>query len=184
MKVYTKTGDKGTTALIGGTRVAKNNVRLEAYGGVDELNSHLGMIRSYPIDGESVKQLIEIQNVLFVVGANLATDTTVSNMQKKLPCTDEDVAFLERAIDKMDEELPPLQYFVLPGGRPEVSACHIARTVCRRVERRILDMNREFEVDDAVIKYINRLSDYLFVLSRKVANDRGVREINWTPRHQ
>ena len=98
MKVYTKTGDKGTTALIGGTRVAKNNVRLEAYGGVDELNSHLGMIRSYPIDGESVKQLIEIQNVLFVVGANLATDTTVSNMQKKLPCTDEDVAFLERAI--------------------------------------------------------------------------------------
>jgi cob(I)alamin adenosyltransferase len=109
MKVYTKTGDKGTTALIGGTRVAKNNVRLEAYGGVDELNSHLGMIRSYPIDGESVKQLIEIQNVLFVVGANLATDTTVSNMQKKLPCTDEDVAFLERAIDKMDEELPPLQ---------------------------------------------------------------------------
>ena len=101
MKVYTKTGDKGTTALIGGTRVAKNNVRLEAYGGVDELNSHLGMIRSYPIDGESVKQLIEIQNVLFVVGANLATDTTVSNMQKKLPCTDEDVAFLERAIDKM-----------------------------------------------------------------------------------
>ena len=112
MKVYTKTGDKGTTALIGGTRVAKNNVRLEAYGGVDELNSHLGMIRSYPIDEESVKQLIEIQNVLFVVGANLATDTTVSNMQKKLPCTDEDVAFLERAIDKMDEELPPLQYFV------------------------------------------------------------------------
>ena len=93
MKVYTKTGDKGTTALIGGTRVAKNNVRLEAYGGVDELNSHLGMIRSYPIDGESVKQLIEIQNVLFVVGANLATDTAVSNMQKKLPCTDEDVAF-------------------------------------------------------------------------------------------
>ena len=119
MKVYTKTGDKGTTALIGGTRVAKNNVRLEAYGGVDELNSHLGMIRSYPIDEESVKQLIEIQNVLFVVGANLATDTAVSNMQKKLPCTDEDVAFLERAIDKMDEELPPLQYFVLPGGRPE-----------------------------------------------------------------
>ena len=118
MKVYTKTGDKGTTALIGGTRVAKNNVRLEAYGGVDELNSHLGMIRSYPIDGESVKELIEIQNVLFVVGANLATDTAVSNMQKKLPCTDEDVAFLERAIDKMDEELPPLQYFVLPGGRP------------------------------------------------------------------
>ena len=116
MKVYTKTGDKGTTALIGGTRVAKNNVRLEAYGGVDELNSHLGMIRSYPIAAEHVEQLIEIQNVLFVVGANLATDTTVSNMQKKLPCTDEDVAFLERAIDKMDEELPPLQYFVLPGG--------------------------------------------------------------------
>ena len=174
MKVYTKTGDKGTTALIGGTRVAKNNVRLEAYGGVDELNSHLGMIRSYPIDGESVKQLIEIQNVLFVVGANLATDTTVSNMQKKLPCTDEDVAFLERAIDKMDEELPPLQYFVLPGGRPEVSAC-------RRVERRIIDMSEEIEVEDVIVRYVNRLSDYLFVLGRKLAKDCGLEEVKWVP---
>ena len=182
MKVYTKTGDKGTTALIGGTRVAKNNVRLEAYGGVDELNSHLGMIRSYPIAAEHVEQLIEIQNVLFVVGANLATDTTVSNMQKKLPCTDEDVAFLERAIDKMDEELPPLQYFVLPGGRPEVSACHIARTVCRRVERRIIDMSEEIEVEDVIVRYVNRLSDYLFVLGRKLAKDCGLEEEKWVLR--
>ena len=173
MKVYTKTGDKGTTALIGGPRVAKNNGRLEAYGGVDEMNSHL--------DGESVKQLIEFQNVLFVVGANLATDTTVSNMQKKLPCTDEDVAFLERAIDKMDEELPPLQYFVLPGGRPEVSACHIARTVCRRVERRIIDMSEEIEVEDVIVRYVNRLSDYLFVLGRKLAKDCGLEEVKWVP---
>ena len=179
MKVYTKTGDKGTTALIGGTRVAKNNVRLEAYGGVDELNSHLGMIRSYPIAAEHVEQLIEIQNVLFVVGANLAT---VSNMLKKLPCTDEDVAFLERAIDKMDEELPPLQYFVLPGGRPEVSACHIARTVCRRVERRIIDMSEEIEVEDVIVRYVNRLSDYLFVLGRKLEKDCGLEEVKWVPR--
>lgn len=183
MKVYTKTGDKGTTALIGGTRVPKNNVRLEAYGGVDELNSYLGMIRSYPIDEVCVKELVEIQNVLFVVGANLATDTSVSNMQQKLPCTEEDVAFLERAIDRMDEELPPLQYFVLPGGDPAVSSCHIARTVCRRVERRIIDMGEEITVEDVIVRYVNRLSDYLFVLGRKLAKDRGLEEVKWIPRN-
>lgn len=182
MKIYTKTGDQGTTSLIGGTRVAKNNVRLEAYGSVDELNSYLGMIRSYPIDENSMEQLIEIQNVLFVVGANLATDTTVSSLQKKLPCTEEDVLFLERAIDGMDGMLPPLQYFVLPGGSPAISACHIARTVCRRVERRIIDMSEEIEVEDIILRYINRLSDYLFVLGRKIAYDSGVEEAKWIPR--
>lgn len=183
MKVYTKTGDKGTTVLIGGTRVAKNNVRLEAYGGIDELNSYLGMIRSYPIDEESRKELIEIQNILFVVGANLATDTAVSNLQQKMPCTDADVAYLEQAIDRMDAELPPLQYFVLPGGDPAVSACHIARTVCRRVERRIVDMSEAIEVEDVIVRYINRLSDYLFVLGRKLAKDCGLEEEKWVPRN-
>ena len=134
MKVYTKTGDKGTTALIGGTRVAKNNVRLEAYGGVDELNSHLGMIRSYPIDGESVKQLIEIQNVMFVVGANLATDTAVSNMQKKLPCTDEDVAFLERAIYQLTSQKQLRLYFHNPPRSPPVQPDNPSRTSLRRWE--------------------------------------------------
>lgn len=184
MKVYTKTGDKGTTALIGGTRVAKNNVRLEAYGGIDELNSYLGMIRSYPIDEQSRKELIEIQNILFVVGANLATDTTVSNLQQKMPCTETDVAYLEEAIDRMDAQLPPLQYFVLPGGDPAVSACHIARTVCRRVERRIVDMSEAIEVEDVIVRYVNRLSDYLFVLGRKLAKDCGLEEEKWVPRNQ
>ena len=182
MKVYTKTGDKGMTSLIGGTRVAKNNVRLDAYGGVDELNSHIGMIRSYPIAEERVRQLVEIQNVLFVVGANLATDAGASDLNRKLPCTDEDVAFLERAIDAMDEALPPLRYFVLPGGHPAVAACHIARTVCRRVERRVMDMNEQVPVDEVVLRYINRLSDYLFVLGRKLASDLNVEEEKWVPR--
>lgn len=183
MKVYTKTGDKGMTSLIGGTRVAKNNVRLDAYGGVDELNSHIGMIRSYPIAEECVRQLVEIQNVLFVVGANLATDAGASDLNRKLPCTDEDVAFLERAIDAMEEALPPLRYFVLPGGHPAVAACHIARTVCRRVERRVMDMNEQVPVDEVVLRYINRLSDYLFVLGRKLASDLNVEEEKWVPRN-
>ena len=170
------------TSLIGGTRVAKNNVRLDAYGGVDELNSHIGMIRSYPIGEEYVRQLVEIQNVLFVVGANLATDREKSELGQKLPCADEDVLFLERTIDAMDEALPPLRYFVLPGGHPAVAACHIARTVCRRVERRVMDMNEQVPVDDVVLRYINRLSDYLFVLGRKLAQDLCVREEKWVPR--
>lgn len=182
MKVYTKTGDKGTTSLIGGTRVPKNNVRLEAYGGVDELNAHLGMIRSYRIPEECVREIVEIQNLLFVIGANLATDTTVSDLRRTLPCSADDIERLEKAIDRMDEELPPMKFFVLPGGDPAVGACHIARTVCRRVERRILDMNETMEVEEMIIRYINRLSDYLFVLSRKLAHDLRVEEIKWEPR--
>ena len=182
MKVYTKTGDKGTTSLIGGTRVPKNNVRLEAYGSVDELNANLGMIRSYSIPAESAKELIRIQDILFVVGANLATDTTVSDLKQKMPCTPDDIEFLEKAIDRMDEELPPLDSFVLPGGSPAVSACHISRTVCRRVERRILDMGETIEIDEVLMRYINRLSDYLFVLSRKLAHDLHIEEIKWVPR--
>ncbi|WP_294140884.1 cob(I)yrinic acid a,c-diamide adenosyltransferase [uncultured Sanguibacteroides sp.] len=182
MKVYTKTGDKGTTSLIGGTRVPKNNVRLEAYGGVDELNAHLGMIRSYPIPAESMEEIVRIQNILFVVGANLATDTTVSDLKQKLPCTSEDIEFLEKAIDRMDEALPPMKFFVLPGGDPAVSACHIARTVCRRVERRILDMSETIEVDEVITRYVNRLSDYLFVLSRKLAHDLHIEEMKWEPK--
>ncbi len=184
MKIYTKTGDKGMTSLIGGTRVPKNSARLEAYGSVDELNTYIGMIRSFPLEEQELSELVTIQTILFDVGGNLATDTSVGGLKIRLGVTEEDISVLEKAMDRMDAQLPPLKSFVLPGGDQAVSFCHIARTVCRRVERRILDMNREFEVDDAVIKYINRLSDYLFVLSRKVANDRGVREINWTPRHQ
>ncbi|MEG2276999.1 MAG: cob(I)yrinic acid a,c-diamide adenosyltransferase [Odoribacter sp.] len=181
MKIYTKTGDKGLTSLIGGTRVAKNSTRLEAYGQVDELNSYLGMIRAFPLSPELLEELVEIQSRLFDVGGNLATDTAAKGIKIKLSVTEADVALLEKAIDRMDKELPSMPYFVLPGGDEAVAFCHIARTVCRRAERRILDLTEETEVDEGVLKYINRLSDYLFILSRKVANDRGVEELKWVP---
>jgi cob(I)alamin adenosyltransferase len=181
MKIYTKTGDTGKTSLIGGTRARKDSARLEAYGGVDELNAHLGMIRSYPVAGEVAREVVEIQRALFVVGGCLATDTTVVVEEKRLRCTPGDVAFLERAIDRMEESLPPARCFVLPGGHPAVSACHVARTVCRRVERGIVALGAEVEVDEEISRYINRLSDYLFVLSRRVARDLGVEEIKWEP---
>ena len=179
MKIYTKTGDKGMTSLVGGTRVAKNSVRLEAYGGVDELNSYLGMIRSFEIDTAVKQEIIAIQNILFSVGGNLATDTTVEGIKAKLVVTEEEVIRLEQAMDKMDMELPPLTSFILPGGGSAASVCHIARTVCRRVERRILDVAEEYPVDELLIKYINRLSDYLFVLARKLAFEAGVEYVKW-----
>ena len=184
MKIYTKTGDRGMTSLIGGTRVSKNNVRLEAYGSVDELNTYLGMIRSFGIDKRAVDEIVTIQSILFSVGGNLATDTSVKDLKIKLGVREEDILFLEESMDRMDESLPPLTSFVLPGGDQAVSFCHIARTVCRRVERRILDMAATYEVDELVLRYINRLSDYLFVLSRKIACDRGVEEIRWEPRQE
>lgn len=179
MKIYTKTGDKGQTSLIGGTRVAKNSVRLEAYGTVDELNSYLGLIRSFPVAPELNEQLVVIQNILFSVGGNLATDTSLKEVRSGLAVTDEDVAFLEKAMDRMDETLPPMTHFILPGGEQASSFAHIARTVCRRAERRVLDVAAQYDVDDRVVRYINRLSDYLFVLARKLAFDAGVEELKW-----
>ena len=179
MKIYTKTGDKGQTSLIGGTRVAKNSVRLEAYGTVDELNSYLGLIRSFPIAPELTDQLIVIQNILFSVGGNLATDTSVKEVRSGLVVTDEDIACLERAMDRMDETLPAMTHFILPGGEQASSFAHIARTVCRRAERRVLDVAAQYDVDERVIRYINRLSDYLFVLARKIAFDAGAEELKW-----
>lgn len=169
------------TSLIGGTRVPKNSARLESYGTVDELNSYLGMIRSFPIDGKVKDELIEIQSRLFDVGGNLATDPLSGQVKVKLGVKEGDVEMLEAAIDRMDAEVPPMKYFVLPGGDQAVSFCHIARTVCRRAERRILDLAAETEVDNLVIKYVNRLSDYLFILSRKIAADGGVEEMKWIP---
>jgi cob(I)alamin adenosyltransferase len=181
MKIYTKTGDKGMTSLIGGTRTRKNDARLEAYGGVDELNAHLGMIRSYPVSGEIARELVEIQQTLFVAGASLATDPAAVEEGKRARLAPGDVAFLERAIDRVEEGLPRLQLFVLPGGHPAVAACHVARTVCRRVERRVIDLGETAPVDEGVTRYLNRLSDYLFVLSRAIARDLGAEEITWKP---
>lgn len=159
----------------------KNSARLEAYGTVDELNSVLGMIRSFPLAKECEEELIVIQSRLFDVGGNLATDTSVEGLNIRLGVGEQDIERLEKGIDRMDAELPPLKYFVLPGGNQAVSFCHIARTVCRRAERRILDVAAENHVDEQLIKYINRLSDYLFVLSRKIAFDSGIEEKKWIP---
>lgn len=184
MKVYTKTGDQGMTSLIGGTRVAKNSVRLEAYGSVDELNSYIGMIRSLVAGNEIAGELAEIQMRLFDVGGNLATDPHANSRKMPVGVDEEDIEVLEKAIDRMDAEVPPSRFFVLPGGNESVAFCHIARTVCRRTERRILDLSQETAVEAEVIKYINRLSDYLFMLSRKLAHDTGIEELKWIPRQK
>ena len=183
MKIYTKTGDKGMTSLIGGKRVPKNSARLESYGTIDELNSFLGMIRSFPLEQVIAEELVEIQSRLFDVGGNLATDPESSaNLKEPIGVTEEDIALLENGIDRMDAEVPPMKYFVLPGGNQCVSFCHMARTICRRAERRILDLAAETEVDGSVMKYVNRLSDYLFILARKRAYDSGCEEMKWVPR--
>lgn len=182
MKIYTKTGDQGMTSLIGGKRVPKNSVRLEAYGTIDELNSYIGMIRSFPLRQEIARELVEIQMRLFDVGGNLATDPEAEDVHLPLGVKTEDIEALEKGMDRMDDQLPPLKHFILPGGDEAVAFCHIARTVCRRTERRILDLGAIEEVDPLVLKYVNRLSDYLFVLARQVAFDRHIQETKWEVR--
>lgn len=179
--VYTKTGDKGTTALIGGTRVKKHNLRLEAYGTIDELNSFVGMIRSYELDAHTHQVVVAIQNELFRVGAYLATDTNASDLRTKLHPNDSAIEALELEMDQMEQNLPPLRNFVLPGGNPSVSYCHICRTVCRRAERLVSHLSESLEVDGWVLRYLNRLSDYFFVLSRYLTQQKGVEEIPWKP---
>lgn len=181
MKVYTKTGDKGQTSLIGGTRVPKHHIRIETYGTVDELNSHIGLIRDQQIDEQSRKILIEIQDRLFTIGSSLASDPERSKM--KIPdLKEEDVTLLEQEMDRMNETLPEMRSFVLPGGHTIVSYCHIARCVCRRAERLTIHLSENSFVAGLVIKYLNRLSDYLFVLSRKLTHDLNAEEIPWKPR--
>lgn len=185
MKIYTKTGDNGTTALYGGTRVLKNDLRIEAYGTVDELNSYLGLIRDQKEAAKDREFLIEIQKNLFHIGAILATPpekAVLKNGKQRLDVTKmTSEQRLEKAMDKMNEDLPEMTHFVLPGGQPVVSYCHIARCVCRRAERFIVSLHNEEEVVPVVLKYINRLSDYLFVLARKLAFDNDVEEIKWVP---
>ncbi len=181
MKIYTKSGDKGYTSLIGGTRVAKSNLRIECYGTVDELNSYIGLIRDQSI-GESYRSVLkEIQDRLFTLGASLASDPEKST--KKIPdLFIEDAELLENEMDKMNEQLPALQHFVLPGGNSFVSFCHVARCICRRAERLVVHLAEESFVDEKIIIYLNRLSDYLFVLARKIASDTGAEENIWIPR--
>lgn len=181
MKIYTKTGDKGTTALIGGTRVSKADLRIEAYGTVDELNSYIGLVRDQEVNKNRLDILKEIQDRLFTIGALLATDPEKSRM-KTPDLHEEDITLLEKEIDKYTEEVPPLRAFVLPGGHQSVSFCHVARCVCRRAERLAISLQQVTEVDELVIKYLNRLSDYLFALCRKMTQELDAEEITWKPR--
>jgi cob(I)alamin adenosyltransferase len=181
MKVYTKKGDKGTTQLIGGTRVPKNSLRIEAYGTIDELNAFIGLIRDQEINYVYVDQLLEIQDRLFTLGSLLAQDPKKQKM--KLPELKEaDISNLEQWIDAMEEQLPAMTNFVLPGGHTTVSYTHVARCVCRRAERAITELTEGEEVAAIILAYVNRLSDYLFVLSRKLSLDLGAKEQAWTPR--
>ena len=187
MKVYTKTGDKGTTALFGGTRVPKNHIRIESYGTVDELNSHIGLIRDQDINVLYKGILAEIQNKLFTVGAILATPPEkemLKNGKERLnipKITETDIEYMENAIDSMEQLLPQMTHFVLPGGHTTVSYCHISRCVCRRAERLAVHLNEIEPVDYYVLKYLNRLSDYLFVLARKLSQDLNADEVQWIP---
>ena len=191
-KIYTKTGDKGETSLFGGARVPKSHVRVEAYGTVDELNSYIGLLTDL-IETPQYKLILkEIQDRLFTIGSILATEP--SKQMKTPDLKNEDIQLLENEIDTMDAELPPLKNFILPGGHSTVSFCNIARTVCRRAERLVINLvllekeegqaiNSHNELGQALsIQYLNRLSDYLFILGRKIAKDLGAEEILWKPR--
>ncbi|NJK96476.1 MAG: cob(I)yrinic acid a,c-diamide adenosyltransferase [Bacteroidetes bacterium] len=181
MKIYTKTGDKGQTSLIGGKRVSKSHLRIEAYGTIDELISHIGLLRDLSENPITHDFLVNIQDRLMICAAILAADC--EDCQTKIPeILDSDIKELELEMDAMEETLEPLMSFVLPGGHPTVSHCHIARTVCRRAERIIVELSENFFVPDKLVKYINRLSDYLFVLSRKFSKDFNIDEIPWKAR--
>lgn len=178
-KIYTKTGDDGTTGLVGGTRVKKFDARLEAYGTIDELNAAVGVIRSCDIPDTISSVLIEIQNRLFNIGSRLASDKKGDKITEKLSITEAHIAFLEKAIDEIEKDLPKLRQFILPGGDLASAYCHVARTVCRRAERRILAFADSGTIQPEIVKYINRLSDFLFVLARKMAAISGVHEEPW-----
>lgn len=180
MKIYTKKGDQGQTSLIGGMRVPKYDLRIESYGTVDELNSYLGVLRDQVIDEKYKSDLVDIQQILFTIGSHLAVGKEGTSM--KLPELKlSDIESLEKHIDAMDEVLPPMRFFVLPGGHQSVSFCHVARCVCRRAERLVVHLASEETVDALIMQYLNRLSDYLFTLSRKIAFDLQVEEQPWIP---
>ncbi len=180
-KIYTKKGDKGETSLIGGTRVPKYDDRIEAYGTLDELNSFIGYLRDQLIDQHTKSVLLKVQESLFVAESILATDMD-KMINKTLPLLKpSDIELLEREIDRIEEELPPLENFILPTGHPLVSLAHICRTICRRAERITVKLSNSQKVDDLVLKLLNRLSDYMFVLSRKIAANREIADVLWQP---
>lgn len=181
MKIYTKTGDKGTTSLIGGTRLSKAHIRIEAYGTVDELNSYIGMLRDQLVNESRRDLLKEIQDRLFTIGSHLASEP--DQTKRILPdLTDGDIVLLEKEMDQITAKIPTLRAFILPGGHQSVSFGHIARTVCRRAERAVIALQQEEEVEEIVIRYLNRLSDYLFMLCRAMTYELKIEEVIWKPR--
>lgn len=187
MKIYTKTGDKGKTSLFGGTRVPKYHLRIEAYGTVDELNSYIGLIRDQKIDSHTTEILLKIQNELFTLGSMLATPPEKEILKSgkerlNIPkITEESIELLENEIDIMNESLPPMSHFILPGGHTTVSFCHITRCICRRAERITTLLSDENTINSNILVYLNRLSDFLFVLARKLTIDNQAQEIPWIP---
>jgi cob(I)alamin adenosyltransferase len=182
-KIYTKTGDAGKTSLIGGTKVSKSHLRIDSYGTVDELNSFIGLLGDHLTDPHSKTILKEIQDRLFTIGSSLACDPEKETKMKIPDLKEEDIVLLENEMDRMDETLPEMKSFILPGGHVAVSTAHVARCVCRRAERICVNMKeQELFVDALVIKYLNRLSDYLFILSRYIGHLLGAEEIPWKPR--
>ena len=182
-KIYTKTGDLGNTSLIGGTKVSKANIRIETYGTIDELNSCIGLVGDHCKDEHSKNILKEIQDRLFTIGSSLACDPDKEQKLKIPDLKEEDIILLEKEIDKMNEQLPEMKHFILPGGHISVSTTHVARCVCRRAERWCVNMQEQnLFVDPLIIKYLNRLSDYLFVLARYVGHLLQTPEIAWKPR--
>lgn len=180
MKIYTKTGDKGETSLFGGKRVPKYNLQIDAYGTIDELNSFLGLVRDYTEDKDDREYLLKVQDQLFTIGAIIAYDR--KNEKSKIPvCHEEWITAMEKEIDRLQESVPPMKYFILPGGHKAVSFCNVARTVCRRAERRSLEVNSHIYIDHNALTYLNRLSDYLFALGRKLAHDLKAEENPWIP---
>ena len=183
MKIYTKTGDKGTTSLIGGTKVSKAHLRIEAYGTTDELNSYIGLCKDLLTDKNSTAVLQETQDRLFTIGAALACDPEKDTKMKIPDLKEQDITLLEKEIDKMNETLLSMKSFILPGGHPTVSHIHIARCICRRAERCCVRLaSEQNEIEPSIIKYLNRLSDYLFVLARYAGHLLNVAEIPWKPR--
>jgi len=183
LKIYTKTGDTGNTSLIGGTKVPKSHIRIETYGTVDELNSYIGFCNDQITHQKSRHLLREIQDRLFTIGSSLACDPDREPLLKIPDLKEADIQLLEAEMDAMNEKIPAMKSFILPGGHPAVSSLHVARCICRRAERLTVHMQQEnIFVDPLVIKYLNRLSDYLFVLSRFIGHELGVEEIPWKPR--
>lgn len=181
MKIYTKTGDQGETSLIGGVRISKADLRINSYGEIDELNAYIGLLRGMPVNNDRRATLKEIQDRLFTIGSHLAL--APEKESRRIPdLREEDIVLLEGAIDEMQEKLEPLKAFILPGGHPDVSFGHVARTVCRRAERAVVSLSRQEAVEPLIIQYLNRLSDYLFVLTRTMGRELNVEESHWFPR--